>query len=177
MPEEDIGRAMDFDEFFEWLSRPLPRWKRVYYWFRRKPGEIKTFFLWRFHPRHRYNIVKTGLRPGYYDADLRMEAAIVKLFVDYIEIEKPFEYFETDDPSRPDNTADWQKIKSLYEYFRHYDPNRPPYDLDGPDRKAYESHESYAEAVHKHFEEESRIRDELTENLMEVVRLRGHYWT
>lgn len=46
---------------------------REYYW----------KVLHRLHPKHRYHVVKTGLRPDYYDPDIRIAAAILKEAHDY----------------------------------------------------------------------------------------------
>lgn len=32
-------------------------------------NKAKYWVLWRYHPRHQYNVIRTGLAPGYYDED------------------------------------------------------------------------------------------------------------
>lgn len=34
------------------------------------------YLIHRFHPKHRYNILKTGLKPGYYDPDIQIVCAV-----------------------------------------------------------------------------------------------------
>ena len=150
------------EDFFENIFKVLPLHKRIYYWFWRKPGQIKWFFLHRFHPRYQYNIVRTGLPPGYYDTDKRMETAIIKLFVDFIEIEKPFDQFDTDNPKycTPEQIANWAEIKELYHYFRHADRWMHDRELDWND-----------------IEGSKKRNAEFTEKLCSVVKLRGYYWT
>jgi hypothetical protein len=41
----------------------------------------------RYRTKHRYHLVDTGLKPGYYDTDTRMLHSCFNLFVDYVEIE------------------------------------------------------------------------------------------
>lgn len=41
----------------------------------------------RFHPRHRYNMIKTGLPPGYYDVDTLMLHGCFSLLCRYVEDE------------------------------------------------------------------------------------------
>lgn len=48
---------------------------------------IKYWIYYRIHPSHRYNVVKTGLKPGYYDADTRMIHACFTLLKEYVEHE------------------------------------------------------------------------------------------
>lgn len=62
--------------------------KYIYMPIYKKRYIIKRFlwwFLYRFHPKHKYNIVNLGLKPNYYDQNTRMFYAIFRLFEDYIE--------------------------------------------------------------------------------------------
>jgi len=81
----------DFDFFFRreapfrhYLSKVLGRKLRVQMM---RLKDMKWKVLHRFHPRHRYNIVKTELEPGYYDLDTRLMYACFALLVEYVEIE------------------------------------------------------------------------------------------
>jgi len=49
--------------------------------------DLHEFFYYRLFPRHRYHIVKTGLKPGWHDTDERILHANFQLLVDYIESE------------------------------------------------------------------------------------------
>lgn len=51
-----------------------------------RTSRIIWFFKYRFHPRHRYNIVRTDLKPGYHDLDSRMLHAVFALICEYVEI-------------------------------------------------------------------------------------------
>jgi hypothetical protein len=46
-------------------------------------SKIKWWFLHRFHPKHRYNVVKTGLKPGYYDPSERIIFSVFSLVAQY----------------------------------------------------------------------------------------------
>lgn len=141
--------------------RATPRWKKV--WrrtccrLRTLPSDIKWWFYHRFHPAHRYNIVKTGLRPGYHDFDTRMEAAIIWLFLRFVEVDTQSGWPDYDAEETPHAAEAWAKIKVLHEYFKDYDPRRPPY---RPNSKR-----------------DPVIKAEFDEKLLEVVRLRDVYWT
>lgn len=72
-----------------------------------------------------------------------MEHLIVKLLIDFVEREKPFEQFDIESSTRVEQ---WKRLKELYDFFKSN-----PYD-----KLKY---------------------DELTEKLVEIVRLRGIMWT
>ena len=62
----------------------------------------------RFVPKHRYNLVRTGLKPGYYDQDTRMLHACFALLGDYIEEEggeQKLRDWSAELRSRPDPNA------------------------------------------------------------------------
>lgn len=141
------------------------------FWNLRVKAPIRNLVWWfkyRLQPKHQYHIIRTGLRPGYHDVCTLMPVAIVKLFKDYIEIEKPFEWFDTEDSS---NKAQWDSIKRLYAYFKDIDPMDPPHEkLRFPFKGTNGDFKAY-DLVY-------RIREErFTRNLCEVVRLHKHYWT
>ena len=152
-------------------------WKRrvreavVDLWFfriRRPIRDVKWWLLHRLHPKHRYNVIRTGLPAGYYDVVTLMPAAIIKLFKDYIEIEKPFEHFDTDESH---NKAHWDNIKRLYEYFKDIDPLMPPHEKTriprGGNQGDWDAHNLVYKVREKRF----------IKNLCEVVSLYQHYWT
>ena len=51
---------------------------------------FENCYMWiayRCIPRHRYNVIRTGLKPGYYDLDSRLQEAVRQLVIDFVEIE------------------------------------------------------------------------------------------
>lgn len=161
---------MSHDQLYDWLCEPIFWRQKAWWWLCALPGRIKWFLLHRLHPSHRYHIVNTGFRPGFRDADSRMEACLVRLFLDYIENEKPFEWFETD------GSEEWPKIKCLYDFFKGYNPHRPPYEIEWPSTDG-KTPEEFWQACKECDLERRRLRDEFTEKLVELIRLREHYWT
>lgn len=129
---------------------------------------IKWWLLYRLHPKHRYNVIRTGLPAGYYDTVTLMPAAIIKLFKDYIEVEKPFEWFDTEESH---NKAHWDAIKRLYEYFKDIDPLELPHEKTRIPRGGNRGDWDAYSLVY-------RVREErFIKNLCEVVSLYQHYWT
>lgn len=49
--------------------------------------DVKWWFLHRFHPKYRYHVIKTDLKPRYYDTDTRILYNCFKLLNDFIEHE------------------------------------------------------------------------------------------
>lgn len=108
----------------------------------------KWWLLHRFHPSHRYHIINTGLPPGWYDRDVIIAVLIKKVVIDFVELEKPYEHWETQDSIYAE---EWKKLKELYEYFK---------EVDVP--LLYKDEAGY---------------DVLTEKLVEAVKLRHLLWT
>ena len=92
------------------------------------PG--KWWFLYRFHPKHAYNIVDLKLKPGYYDSNIRMFYAIFRIFEEHIEESKDYiggyDYIVGDNPDfdqyvnekRDCDHKDWYfNNRSTYEDF------------------------------------------------------------
>lgn len=87
-----------------------------------KLGKLRRWFLYRFHPGYRFHVVNTGLKPGYYDKDMIMEAAIIKLLVDFFEDENPNEHWE--------DTQDRKELAELYNYYKNLNGEYPDEILD-----------------------------------------------
>lgn len=71
------------------------------------------------------HVIETGLEPGHYDNDFLLEYLMVKLLVDFVELEKPFEHFDTE---VSDNHEEWVQLKELYEFFKANDFEALEYD-------------------------------------------------
>lgn len=51
----------------------------------RKVNSAKMWLMYRFHPRHQYHIIRTGLKPGWYDEDELILHACFAMLERYIE--------------------------------------------------------------------------------------------
>lgn len=66
------------EKFIPFLKYPLIcKYENFHNWFR-----------YRLHPRHKYHIIDTKLKPGYYDAGMVMLHGCFSILVDFVEIEK-----------------------------------------------------------------------------------------
>lgn len=75
----------------------LPRWLR------------DPFYplLYRFHPKYQFHIVRTGLKPGYADQDVRMMHAMFALLLDHIEEDGGVEKIEAHAAQLESGPAMW----------------------------------------------------------------------
>lgn len=143
----------------------------VWYPFVRFFKDIKYWFVYRFDPRHRYHIVKTDLRPGYYDTDHRMFSACFSLLVEFVEkecggvhtlfywenvkpVEEGFSQRELNSVKKKD-----KDIRDLYFWYTLDRPNRPEADINS----LYETHRTYDK--------------EDQEMLLSLIRIRETLWT
>lgn len=180
-----ITKVTTDDGFIDELMRTWTFRDRIALEFRarvvRPIGRLKWWLFHRLHPSHRYHMVNTGLPYGYHDTDLRMEAAIIRLFLEFIEEEKPWEFkvsieklreIQGKDRSGEKRTRDWIEIRHLYDYFKGIDLMNPAWE-DCSDFKWGESRE----CTFNRFRRDAGLKRQFDYKLGEVVRLRGHYWT
>lgn len=81
----------------------IPSWLgRIYWWFQH-----------RFNPRHRYHIVYTGLKPGYYDTDTRLLYSNFNLVCNYFEREAVDISWD-----RPKYQEVYKTLHEIHEYWR-----------------------------------------------------------
>ena len=86
--------------------------------FDRLVGKIERFgwnLIHRFHPKHRYYVVKTGLAPGYYDPDIRMLNACFTIFCEWYEYNFVENDFFASDDDRSIELA--RECTQLYYYW------------------------------------------------------------
>lgn len=67
------------------LLEIVPHFYRVR--IRRPVHDFVWWFIYRLHPRHRYHVIKTGLKPGYTENEDLMLHAVFSLVCDYVEVE------------------------------------------------------------------------------------------
>lgn len=98
---------------FQYLIREISKniYKFCYFWTKNKFNYYKCKL---FTP---FNIIKLrSLPPTYNDTDIILESALEQLFIDYIEIEKPFEVLSFDE--NEDSKKLKEKLLKIYNYFK-----------------------------------------------------------
>jgi hypothetical protein len=157
-----------------WLSA-------IYYW-----------LLYRFHPGHRYHVLKLGIKPGYSDVDYRIVHANFALLVQYVEQEAPFEIIDWDSCDEHKQAA--LEIRYLYNWYKNVRPHRRPplADVPRPERRmervpedtcrwvscGTEAEEAaWLEYCLAYGKWEQECYDEDTTNIKRLADIRHHLWT
>lgn len=129
--------ALQWGEWDEWRDDMKARFPVRYFIYETIPDfwddiwkyGIKGFFhdlkwkiLHRYHPKHRYNVVKLNLEPGYYDPDAQIFEAIFTLLTDFVELntEKQTIAWDADEP----HVAAWKEMNELVHWYKEIYPNR-----------------------------------------------------
>lgn len=99
-------------KFCYWLTETVPLKYRVM-----KMRWLDNIWklVYRYHPKHKYHLIDTGLKPDYYEIDERMLHGMFNLLVEYVEVENAWRLSRSDD-SKPVKTGrevgleaiDWQ---------------------------------------------------------------------
>lgn len=108
-----------------WVYHLLPRYVG------RAQNSVSNGFWWvrhRIDPRHRYHIVRTGLKPGYHDKDDLMLHACFSLLARFVERECPPGMSWGWDE---EHAKAWATILDLYGWWKNRPDRRE--DLDGAD--------------------------------------------
>jgi hypothetical protein len=116
-------------------------------------SKAKWWVLHRFHPRHRYHILNTGLGYGWRDRDVVLEHVVIQLMIDFVEKEKPFDHFDTE---ASHYAADWVKLREVYDRCKAWKAR--------PD-------------VFVSLEADKADDAATTELLIDIIRLRDMMWT
>jgi hypothetical protein len=173
---DPVPFALEWDEWGKFEADYKARRPIAYFVYRSLPLEvcvakrrIRDAYWWvihRVHPRHHYNIVRTGLPPGYYEIDTRMLYACFWLLKRFVEKERPGEFINWD--STPEHAAAWKEITSLYDWWTKERPHREEKD---PYRDGDE------DAIRASVEFETKCEEEDDRNLARLIAVRRYLWT
>lgn len=122
--------ALPWGEWDKWHAKAKLDNPREYFWgvtvpdfiddcitpFSRRYNDIRSWIRYRLFDK--YHIVKTGLKPGYYDADTRILHANMNLLKDYVEVELAWRnvVFDTEKKKNykyPRFSLGWLRFKSF----------------------------------------------------------------
>lgn len=194
--------ALQLGEWDEWREDMKQKFPIRYFFYEQLPDvwddiwkygivrffkNIKWWSLHRFHPRYRYHVVKTNLKPGYYDPDTLIFETTFKLLTDYVEDNEKWDAIDWEGDEG--HSAAWNEMKELVHWYKDIYPNRESvldaerpepavgmrklltdkYDND-PDVIAYRKYLDYR--IKK--EDEWEREDE--EMLIRAIKLRPYLW-
>ena len=108
---------MDFSSFkadrhlwwreFQWQLDHVLKFIVPFSWIHK----FKWWLKYRFHPSHRYTIIDTRLKPGYYDRDWILLNASFAILCDFVEKELPWTALYSDEEK---NKIPWYMPTALY---------------------------------------------------------------
>lgn len=188
MKKPEIGEINDFklvDEYNKkhhpiqyFFKETIPDfWTTVVY----KVKAVKWYILHRIHPNHRYHIVKTSLKPGYYDITYLMIYTLFSLLERFVEDERCFEVINWDATTHHYCVAG--ELKDLYYWWKNV---RPEYEneIDNLYEKITVDHLSYKNItdeereIFRHIdilEERNRTTDIYM--MKRLVSIKDYMWT
>ena len=141
-------------------------------------------------PRHKYHMVNTGLKPGYYDQDRRMLHACFALLLDYVKEYGGVEVIEPHIKQMKEHPEIWgvkvgdldssistqEEILKLYEYWvfiRHGDLAMEEEFLE----KAYGKNSTKSNPFRQEYRElEEKIYKDEQEMLHRLINIRQNLW-
>lgn len=153
-------------------------------WWRTKwPYNLYMWVLYRIHPRHKYNLLKTGLPPGYYDLDTRLLYSIMNEFKEFYENPNTTTYktitFDID--SEIENMEEFEKdyfnevkdikheMDTVYAWWLNY------LKLQKTHTQLWNSRISNIDG-RALLEKEDQLEDEANEMLIRLMKIRRHLW-
>lgn len=145
--EWEISAKRD-QPFAYWLHEVAADWLKARWQNIVAPVEwFRTFLRYRIFDR--YHVIRTGLEPGYRDADSRMLHGMFNLLVDFVEVEKAWMNVVFDEEERkkrkhPWWSIGWTRIKSFRDPEAGIAHLRWETTLDHPDKPVHERSPSQA---------------------------------
>jgi hypothetical protein len=160
------------------------------------PRNAWWMLMHRFHPRHRYNIVRTGLPPGYYDPDTRMMHAMMTCLSEYLRAHggaDTMDEWSADLRAEAENKpVAWESLIRQAAYqeeavaiWRWWNDTRPKerkahedecMRLFGDDTRLERKTPQWNADTAAHHKEEERLDEKDQEMLMRLVKIRPSLW-
>jgi len=177
----------DWDKWDHYVSVRFPcqsflrreLWSEVGYFWRKLKH---SWYYLRCLIWHRYHIIKIDTDPTWKDADYKIEKALEKLLIDFVEGEKPFEriVWDTDTHREPEKI-----IKQVYDFFTYVVPQKQKEIDDLFDSMSLgfdmisgkETTDEERAKIHKIHELENKLNDAKTEAYISIILIRGFLWT
>lgn len=130
---------------------------------------------YRFISKHKYHIINTGLKPGYYDPSTTMLYSWMNLLKNFMEVGAP----EIDWENAATEHADaWKDLKEIYGWWLNYDNRLKEIDEAYGDKEYVDTINKEGEPylVHKAFLLEDTLDTEADEMLKLLAGVRRFIW-
>lgn len=141
----------------------------------------------------RFDLIPTGLsKSGYHDKPELILHGMMRLIVDYVEVEKCFERIEWE--SDPDHSKVAKDIKEIYAWWKDY-PNRQKeinialdnwhslkypeghFQFDTLNINGLDDTEEMKRYFKLHYDMEEQLEKEAEMMLMKIIKIRNYLWT
>lgn len=171
------------------LQETIPKY------FRSKIYNIKHGYYWplihKYHPKYKYHIIKTDLKPGYYDPDTRITHSIFSIFSEFMKynIENKVVNWEADEL----HSNFWAEANEIYDWLINVRPFREKiFDKEHPYPKIPEEIDilELHEEEHKNkpfaieakkctqlnLEAKEKWKEEDEEMMIRIIKIRQFLW-
>ena len=136
----------------------------------------------RFHHKHKYNMIPTGLKPGYYDIPSLMTHGMFTFLERYVDGEKCFERINWD--SDPEHACAASEIEDLYYWWMNIRPLRKGIKnelYEGVDNTGFVTNTPLSDNTKIIYNELGRLvlrwNSEDKYNLKRLVMIKDYMWT
>jgi len=160
---------------------------RFFHWIKFRIGRAKWWVLHRFHPKHRYHIVKTRLTPGYYDPDILIFESAFALLCEFVE--KNTKWNRIDWEGDDHHSAAWKEMNELVDWYKNVRPHREDnfYKEHKPERPNHDrifgflsddtpEGQQYREFLKLLSKMNDQWHQEDEDQLIRVIKLRSYLW-
>ncbi len=141
--------------------------------------KIIWWIIYRIHPKHKYHVCPTGLKPGYYDIPDLITYVNFKFIERFVEDEKCFEFINWEI-----NMKSKLIKKELEEIYNYWKVIRPNYEKklnqmykSLPNFENYYNINELKDVNNKCFQLEAKIIKYDTRYLHRIINIKNYLWT
>lgn len=192
--------AATFDEWNDWHQTAKKKYPIIYFVTETLPKTIRITwgrlvwwplqrYYWaiihRFHPKHRYHVVNSGLEPGYHDPDTLILYSCMNMLKHFVEVGAPHVEWSATEYHQ----HGWEEMQAIYKWWNNYltredtFPETPK--IEGLTGESFILGHKYdhlpemiafREAVSKHYEECEQLIQQEEEMLIRLMKIRRLLW-
>lgn len=146
------------------------------------------WILYRIHPKHRYHMVNTGLKPGYYDPDILLIYSTFNILHEFVKecIENPIVDWEAEEESK----RIWEELITIDTWWtfdrperenqfeqKHPFPDVDRLDIFDKEKQNDPKVKEYRKALDLYSKAKEEWHKEDEEYLIRLIKVRRYLWT
>ena len=120
----------------------------------------------RFNPKHRYNIIHTGLKPGYWDPRDRILHGVMSMVREFVEDTADIINWE----SEPEHAEAWEALTKAVDWWKYFHEESDKID------KEWVSDHYTPELGNQLYERECALEEEANKHLAQIMKYRNFIW-